>query len=58
VLWILIRMDLQHFGILDPHQTKNLDPDPNQSDKLDPEPDPDPHQFADESQNVCNMSLF
>jgi hypothetical protein len=62
VLWIRIRMDPHHFGNLDPH------PDPNphqikiririrtQSDKLDPEPDA--HQFADDKQNVWNMSLF
>jgi hypothetical protein len=37
---------------------KNPDPHPDthRSDKLDPEPDA--HQFADESQNVWNMSLF
>ena len=46
VLWvrIRIRMDLHHFGKLDPdpHQTEKLDPDPDshQSEKQ----DPDPHQ--------------
>jgi hypothetical protein len=44
--------DPHNFGKMAPH------PDPYQSDKLAPESDPDPHQFADDKQNVWNMSLF
>jgi hypothetical protein len=37
--------ETHHLGNQDPHPF----PDPHQSDKLDSEPDP--HQFADDSQN-------
>jgi hypothetical protein len=47
VLWIRIRIKLK--GMI-----RIRGPDPHQSDKL----DADPHQFADDSQNVWNMSLF
>jgi hypothetical protein len=46
----MIRMDLHHFGNLDPH------PDPHLSDKLDPEPDQ--HQFADEQPKSTTMHLL
>ncbi len=47
VLWIRIRIKLKG-------RIRIRGPDPHQSDKL----DADPHQFADDSQNVWNMSLF
>jgi hypothetical protein len=52
---------------MDPHRFGNLDPDPHKiklkihiriRDKLPQEADPDSHQFADECQNVWNVSLF
>jgi hypothetical protein len=49
---------------VDPHQSGKLNSDPHKSGKLDPHPhqddelDPDPNQFADNKQNVWNVSLF
>ncbi len=47
MLWNRIRIKLKG-------RIRIRGPDPHQIDKL----DPDPHQFADDSQNVWNVSLF